>query len=265
MTEVAELIDLARYPITEAGSPVLAAQIASLRTSLAKTGAAEAPAFLSARGLTRCIADAESLASQQYKSVGEGTAYLEDPDPKWPEDHPRAIRQRYSVGVVAYDQFPAASPVRCLYEWRPVIEFVGAVLERAPLYQYADPMGALNLAVMGDGDELQWHYDQTDFVVSLALRDADVGGDFEVAPKLRTAADENYPGVSRVLAGRTGEVTRLPMTPGTLLIFAGRHSLHRVSPIAGATERLVALLGYDTRPDTKSTPHLQRKRYGRVA
>ena len=55
------------------------------------------------------------------------------------------------------------------------------------------------------------------------------------------------------------EVTRLPMTPGTLLIFAGRHSLHRVSPIAGATERLVALLGYDTRPDTRSTPHLQRK------
>ncbi len=103
-------------------------------------------------------------------------------------DHPRATRQRYSVGVVAYDQFPATSPVRRLYEWRPVIDFVSSVLERAPLYQYADPMGALNLAVMGDGDELQWHYDQTDFVVSLALRDADVGGDFEVAPKLRSAS-----------------------------------------------------------------------------
>ncbi len=265
MTEVAELINLARYPLTDRGSPVLAAQIETLRASLKKTGAAEAPAFLSTRGLARCIADAEALALQQYKSVGEGTAYLEEPAATWSKDHPRAIRQRYSVGVVAYDQFPADSPVRCLYEWRPVVEFVSAVLERAPLYQYADPMGALNLAVMGHGDELQWHYDQTDFVVSLALRDADVGGDFEVAPKLRSAMDENYPGVSRVLEGCTDEVTRLPMTPGTLLIFAGRHSLHRVSPIAGATERLVALLGYDTRPDTKSTPHLQRKRYGRVA
>ena len=146
-----------------------------------------------------------------------------------------------------------------------MIAFISAVLQRAPLYRYADPLGALNLAVMGDGDELQWHYDQTDFVVSLALRDADVGGDFEVAPKLRSDADENYPGVARVLAGDSGDVTRLPMTPGTLLIFAGRHSLHRVSPIAGRTDRLVALLGYDTRPDTKSTPHLQRNRYGRVA
>jgi hypothetical protein len=265
MTDVSDLINLARYPITEPASAVLAKQVATLRSSLQETGAAEAPAFLCARGLERCIADAESLAPQQYKSVGAGTAYLEDPDPKWSKDHPRAIRQRYSVGVVAYDQFPAASPVRNLYEWRPVIEFVSAVLERAPLYRYADPMGALNLAVMGAGDELQWHYDQTDFVVSLALRDADVGGDFEVAPKLRSTADENYPGVSRVLAGDTDGVRRLPMTPGTLLIFAGRHSLHRVSPIAGATERLVALLGYDTRPDTRSTPHLQRKRYGRVA
>jgi hypothetical protein len=108
MTDVADLINLARYPITEPASAVLAKRVATLRTSLQETGAAEAPAFLSARGLERCIADAESLAPQQYKSVGAGTAYLEDPDPKWSKDHPRAIRQRYSVGVVAYDQFPAA-------------------------------------------------------------------------------------------------------------------------------------------------------------
>ena len=265
MSDVASLIDLSRYPLTEPDSPVLAARLATLRDSLLRTGAAEAPAFLTPDGLERCIADAQALAHLQYKSVGTGTAYLEQPAAHWPSEHPRARRARYSVGVVAYDQFPPTSPIRCLYEWAPVIAFISAVLQRAPLYRYADPLGALNLAVMGDGDELQWHYDQTDFVVSLALRDADVGGDFEVAPKLRSDADENYPGVARVLAGASGDVTRLPMTPGTLLIFAGRHSLHRVSPIAGRTDRLVALLGYDTRSDTKSTPHLQRNRYGRVA
>ena len=265
MNDVASLVDLVCYPLTQPASPVLLARIESLRAQLRKTGAAEAPAFLSGDGLVRCIADAQSLASRQYKSVGEGTAYLEEPETRWPLGHPRAIRQRYSVGVVAYDQFPADSAVRCLYEWAPVMAFVSSVLERAPLYRYGDPLGALNLAVMGDGDELQWHYDQTDFVVSLALRDADVGGDFEMAPKLRSEADENYPGVSRVLAGTSDAVTRLPMTPGTLLIFAGRHSLHRVSPITGPTERLVVLFGYDTALGTKSTPHLQRKRYGRVA
>ncbi|HEY6598533.1 MAG TPA: hypothetical protein VIZ30_04445 [Pseudomonadales bacterium] len=265
MTDVTALINLERYPLERPSSQALRDEIETLRASLRATGAAEAPAFLSESGLACCLADAQTLASRQYKSVGAGTAYLEEPAATWPEDHPRATRGRYSVGVVAYDQFPSDSAVRRLYESAPVMAFVSAVLERAPLFHYADPLGALNLAVMGDGDELQWHYDQTDFVVSLALRDADVGGDFEVAPKLRCEADENYPGVARVLNGVMDEVTRLPMTPGTLLIFAGRHSLHRVSRISGPTERLVALFGYDTKPGTKSTPHLQRKRYGRVA
>lgn len=265
MNETAALINLARYPLTELDSPRLLSEIESLRRDLQATGAAEAPSFLSGTGLTRCIADAEALAARQYKSVGQGTAYLEEPGAHWAADHPRAMRRRYSVGVVAYDQFPASSAIRGLYEWAPVMAFVSAVLQRAPLFHYADPLGALNLAVMGEGDELQWHYDQTDFVVSLALRDADQGGDFEVAPKLRSDGDENYVGVAQVLAGTSDEVTRLPMTPGTLLIFAGRHSLHRVSPIVGPTDRLVALLGYDTRPGTRSTPHLQQKRYGRIA
>jgi hypothetical protein len=265
MADEIELINLARYPVTEPGSNVLADEVQRLRDALCRTGAAEAPGFLNAAGLARCIADAQQLATLRYNSIGAGTAYLEEPSPQWSSDHPRAVQGRYSVGVVAYDQFPRASPIRRLYENASVMAFISAVLQRTPLYRYADPMGALNLAVMGVGDELQWHFDQTDFVVSLALQDADVGGDFEVASKIRDSDNENYSAVANVLAGSDDAVTRLPMTPGTLLIFEGRHSLHRVSPIGGATPRLVALLGYDTRPDTRSTPHLQRKRYGRTA
>jgi hypothetical protein len=101
--------------------------------------------------------------------------------------------------------------------------------------------------------------------VSLALQDADAGGDFEVAPQIRAADDERYDDVARVLAGSRDEVVTLPMTPGTLLVFAGRHSLHRVSPIGGTTPRLVALFGYDTRPGTMSSELLKAVRYGRVS
>jgi hypothetical protein len=118
---------------------------------------------------------------------------------------------------------------------------------------------------MGDGDELQWHFDQTDFVVSLALQDAEDGGDFEVAPQIRTEDDERYDEVARVLAGDRSQVVTLPMTPGTLLVFAGRNSLHRVSPISGPTPRLVGLFGYDTEPGTMSSDLLKEVRYGRVA
>jgi hypothetical protein len=143
--------------------------------------------------------------------------------------------------------------------------FVAAILGLDEIHPYADPLGALNLAVMGDGDELQWHFDQTDFVVSLALQDADEGGDFEVAPFIRTADDERYDDVARVLAGDRKPLTVLPMTPGTLLVFAGRHSMHRVSPIRGSTPRLVGLFGYDSQPGTMSSDLLKAVRYGRVA
>jgi hypothetical protein len=53
------------------------------------------------------------------------------------------------------------------------------------------------------------------------------------------------------------------MRPGTLLIFEGRNSIHRVSPIAGDVLRYVALLAYDTKPGTTSTELLRLSRYGR--
>ncbi len=88
-------------------------------------------------------------------------------------------------------------------------------------------------------------------------------GDFEVVPRVRSADDERYDNVARVLAGDTTDVVMLPMSPGTLLIFEGRHSIHRVTPIAGATTRLVGLFGYDTQPGTMSSELLKLVRYGR--
>jgi hypothetical protein len=54
------------------------------------------------------------------------------------------------------------------------------------------------------------------------------------------------------------------MTPGTLLVFEGRYSLHRVSPISGSTVRHVGLLAYDTKPGTTGTELLRKDRYGRT-
>ena len=258
------LVDIERYPILTPNAPGLREVLDWARAQLRDTGACELPGFLNQRGLATVQADSDTLASQAYRSEGLGTAYLGVPDFELPEDHPRRYFGRAAVGVVAYDMFPSDAPLRCLYEWDPFMRFIEAVLQRGMLYRYADPLGALNLAVMGDGDELQWHFDQTDFVVSLAVRDAEHGGDFEVAPHIRSAVDERYPAVQRVLAGDRDDVVRLPMTPGTLLIFEGRNSLHRVSPIRGATTRLVALLAYDTQPGTCSTELLRLARYGRT-
>jgi hypothetical protein len=102
-------------------------------------------------------------------------------------------------------------------------------------------------------------------VVSLALQPSQAGGEFENAQKLRTATDENYEDVQGVLLGNACDRVRIePMHAGTLMIFNGRTSLHKVTPIEGDTLRIVALLAYDTQSGTDSSDELKLSRYGRL-
>jgi hypothetical protein len=169
------------------------------------------------------------------------------------------------VEVVAYDLFPADSPLRRLYESDSLLDFVRRCLGLDVLHRYADPFGALNLAIMREGDRLGWHFDMTDFVVSIAIQSSESGGDFENAKQIRSARDERYSDVADVLDDeRTDLVRTEPMTPGTLMLFAGRWSMHRVTEIRGPRPRYVALLAYDTEPGTDSSETLKLSRYGRL-
>jgi hypothetical protein len=263
-TDPSWMVDLQRYPVLTPTAATYRATVEAARIELRQRGAAEITGFIAPDALPHLVADAESLAPRAHHSGGQGTAYLEFPDFSLPPEHPRLAFADYAVGAVAYDITPRSSLLRRLYEWDPMKDLIEAVLDRGPIYRYGDPFGALNLAVMGASEQLQWHFDQTDFVVSLAIQSAESGGDFEVVPRLRSADDEHYDDVAAVLAGDRARVETLAMTPGTLLVFEGRHSLHRVSPIAGSRLRHVGLLAYDTAPGTMGSALLRADRYGRT-
>ncbi len=258
------LVDLDRYPVLDPNGAVYRAVVEDARAQLKGTGAVELSGFLHAAGIDVLVGDATALAPRAHHSAGEGTAYLEFPEFSLPDDHPRLTWGHYAVGAVPYDLMPETSALRRLYEWEPLRALVEAILDRGTVHRYADPFGALNLAVMGEGDELQWHFDQTDFVVSLAIQTADSGGYFEVFPRIRSTGDECYDDVAAALAGTRDDVVTLPMVPGTLLVFEGRHSLHRVSPVGSGHPRHVGLLAYDTVPGTVGSELLRQDRYGRT-
>ena len=262
--EPEQLVDLDRYPVLYRDSLALADIIEGARSQLTGTGAVELPGFLRPAGIDAMVVDATALAPRAHRSTGVGTAYLEFPDFSLPETHPRLLWGQYSVGAVPYDVMPRSSLLRRLYEWKPLANLVEAILDRGPIYRYADPFGALNLAVMREGDELQWHFDQTDFVVSIAIQTADSGGEFEVFPRIRSTEDERYDDVSAALNGNRDGIVTLPMTPGTLLVFEGRNSLHRVAPVGAGSPRHVGLLAYDTVSGTEGSELLREVRYGRT-
>ena len=249
-----DLLDRERYPIDDLEHPSTEALIREARRTLDDVGVAEFAGFVRPDAVAAMVAESERLAHGSHHQDIMGTPYLELPDPGWPEDHPRMTMGRSALTALPYDRFDRHSQIRALYEWDPLLDFVAAALGVDHLYRYDDALGALNVAAMADGDELAWHFDHTDFVVSIALQPSEAGGDFECVPKLRHADDECYDEVADVLAGRASHrTTTLPMTAGTLVLFAGRTSLHRVTPIRGRRSRYVALLGYDTRPGTCSS------------
>ncbi len=259
------LVDLIKYPIADLSAPKAKELLAHCQDRLQSMGCCVLPGFLKSEATVRMVEEAKAIVPQTYWSTVEGNPYLEPENATLPEDHPHRSKETTKLGALAYDQIPAHHAIRKLYEWDGLIAFLAAALGKEKLFRYADPMGALNVAVMKDGDYLRWHFDQTDFVTSITLQDADEGGDFECVPKIRNPEAENYDRVKALLKGDRTGVVKLEMDPGALVLFQGRYTIHRVTPIQGKALRLVALLGYDTKPGVVSSEHLRTMRYGRTA
>lgn len=260
------IVDLERYPVDDLGSPTARRVIEEARKSLAERGVAILPDFVCPEALEDMVKATEALRPKAFlEDVAVGTPYLALPDESFPEGHPRRTSVRSATWVLAYDLVPPAHGVRALYEWDAFPRFLAEVLSLPQVHRMDDPLGALNLAVMTEGHVQGWHFDSTDFVVSLALQSSEGGGLFECVPFIRDDHEEHYDRVARVIALEDREsVGVLPMVPGTLMVFAGRHTIHRVTPVEGPVPRFVALFGFDRKPGTDSSDLLKMVRYGRT-
>ena len=54
-------------------------------------------------------------------------------------------------------------------------------------------------------------------------------------------------------------------TPGTLNVFKGKNTVHRVTPVKGDRARIIAVLTYYERPGVRFTEEEQMGFYGRAA
>ena len=68
----------------------------------------------------------------------------------------------------------------------------------------------------------------------------------------------------RLLHGEDAHVAELHLAPGTLNVFVGLRSPHRVTPVTALPSRLIAVLSFMERPDV-TFPAVDRRRfYGRA-
>lgn len=261
----AGIVDLGTYPIHDLDSARGRALVRRCRAELAEYGASNLPGFLTAAAVTQMVACAERLADRAWRSDQTHTVYFEPADDEVPTGHPRARMVRSAKRGIAYDYIPADAPLRRLYESDDLTRFVAAALGRERLYRGADPLDALQMTAFHAGEELGWHFDRSEFSVTVMYQMPDAGGEFVFVPNLRSDDDPNDVGVQRVLDGDAEHVAVLPSAPGTLALFHGHNALHRVTPVEGETPRVNSVLTYGEVPDMRLNDLTSLLFYGRTS
>ena len=254
MTDVANIIDLERYPIGNLQSKHTQALVAIGRQQLADTALFTLPGFIRAEALAAMQQEALRLLAEGYRheSHRDGIAAAE----------PRLTR--VSLNCAGFDQMADDSPIRQLYCWDPLTDFIGAVLERTPYYRSADPIASCMLTGLSVGDELGWHFDPNDGVVTLMIQAPTAGGLFEFAPDVRCADEVALTTVDAVINGDFPGLVRTAHQPGTLVLFNGQRALHRVSPVEQGPDRIILVLSYDSRDGQVFEDRVRLNFFGRI-
>ena len=174
-----------------------------------------------------------------------------------------SIQTRASMQTFAYDLLAPNSKLRLLYESDIFTEFLKKILRVDNFFKCADPLVSCLVASLKDDDELGWHYDPNDGVVTLLLQKPDKGGEFEFVPNSKESSHEVSDNELSIIDNRDEDIISLAQNPGTLAIFNGSNSLHRVAPVAGNSERIVAVLSYSEVPDFIFSSKIRKNFLGR--
>ena len=262
---VADLVDTARYPLSEPGSAAWTGAVDRAREELRSHGCCVLPGFLRADLVEVLREECAAVAPSAHFDVETVNVYNTTPDPSLPQGHPVRTTMERGNAFVARDRLPADLLISRLYADAQVQAFVAACFELDEVHELADPLAGLCLNVLTDGREHPWHFDTNEFAVSLLTQAPEAGGRFEYCPDIRSAESECFDDVAGVLAGRRPElVHQVEVRPGALQLFRGRYALHRVTAVEGPTQRHSAILAYSRRPGVIGSVERTRQLFGRV-
>ena len=261
--DIAQVVDLDRYPIHEDGE-AHRQLVSSVQEDVRSVGCAVIKQFVKPEFIAALVAEGDRVSHLGHRNFNRTNPYFTQLPADLPDTHP--LRRFYdrSNAFVPADNFGDDSIIRSLYEWPIFAPFVQEVLEEPSFFRYADPLADVVINLAEEGNGFPWHFDTNNYTVTLAIQNAEHGGEFEFSPNLRTPTDENYDGVGKVLDGDQSLIHTLHLEPGDLQIFKGRYSLHRVTPLSGPTMRYVAIFSFTEMEGVVGSPERTKQLYGRV-
>ncbi len=260
-----DLVDLEAYPLDQPDSAGWHTLVARCRDDLARDGMFNLPGFVRAEALAGAVGDlGPAFETDAFTHRRRHNIYFRKEIPGLPSDHP-ALREVETVNrTICADRMGQAAILR-LYDWAGFATFLAATMDKPRLHTMADPLARVNAMSYGPGEGLNWHFDRSEFTTTLLLQAPEAGGVFEYRTDLRSDDDPNYDGVAGLLRGEDPELRRLSLTPGTLNVFRGKNTAHRVTPVEGDRARIIAVFSFYEREGVTFTEEERLGFYGRAA
>ena len=258
-TPLTEVIDWVKHPLHDENFRVQCKQ------TLDKNGALVMPGFLRPAAIQSVQREGKDNQHLAYYTASKHNIYLTESDPDYPLDHPRNRTVVSSKGCITTDQIPTESALFTIYNSPEFRDFLCAVLGEDELHEYADPLSSVNLHYADKGQELGWHYDNSSFAITLMIQSPESEGVFEYVKDVRDAdkGEMNYKLSGKILDGAVQPET-LSMDAGTLVMFRGRNSMHRVTPVAGNRTRMLVVLAYNAKSGVSLSESARNTFYGRL-
>ena len=258
-----EFIDIERYPLNHTGSNEWQSLVDTCQRELAADGLFNLPGFIRQDALAPAVdALVPILTSEAFTHERRHNIYFKKTVDGLDDTHPALRQFETSNRTICADQMGQALVIK-LYEWPAFAEFLAAVMEKPGLYTMDDPLARVNVMGYGQGQALNWHFDRSEFTTTLLLQAPSDGGIFEYDKDLRSDTNPNYSGVVDLLDGRRAPV-RMPVERGTLNVFKGKNTAHRVTPVEGQQERIIAVFSYFDRPGVAFSEEERLGFYGRA-
>ena len=239
-----EVIDFERYPLDRIDSGNGQALVKRCRDDLARDGMFNLVGLLRPEAIEKVIAEVTPLFEvNAFTHSRKHNIYFLPEVPGLPSDHP-ALQQFETINhTICSDQISNNVLVK-LYQWAPFAAFLAAVMDKPALHQMDDPLARLNVMGYGQGEALNWHFDRSEFTTTLLLQSPEQGGEFQYRTGLRSDEDPNYEGVAEFLKHGQASASTLRLNAGTLNVFRGKNTAHRVTPIEGERKRIIAVFSY---------------------
>lgn len=243
-----DFLDLDSYPIDQAGSESYLALVKRCQQSLVDIGMFNLDGLLRADACEKAVAEISPvMQAASFTHRREHNIYFLKNVPELDPDHPALRRIETINHTVCADQILDSIVVK-VYEYQPLIQFIADVMQKPQLFTMPDPLARVNVMAYRDGEALNWHFDRSEFTTTLLLQNPDAGGLFEYRSDLRTDTNPNYDGVARLLDNADPNKHQIQACAGTLNVFRGKNTAHRVTPIEGNRERIVTVYSYYEQP-----------------